>query len=111
MTLNSNPRAPAIFRRVWPTLGPVLLLMACGADRNPSGAALPSSEPEPEPQTGPFKSLAVAARDSTTFTEPRAGVPLADGSVAFLAATTTEPERVGLFLQTAEGPRLLYAGD
>jgi DNA-binding beta-propeller fold protein YncE len=69
----------------------------------------------------PFKSLEPAANAPQSFTQPRAGVPLADGRVVFLATvegltideTTAAGERVGVFMQLAGGaaPTVLYAGD
>src|SRR5215471_3284052 len=69
---------------------------------------------------GPFQSLAPAANAPGAFTQPRAGVPLPGGAVAFLATveglsaddTAASGERVGVFL-AADGmpPTLLYAGD
>jgi hypothetical protein len=64
--------------------------------------------------------MEAAANAPTAFTQPRAGVPLADGSVAFIATieglpeaqTTTSGERVGILIQPPSGmPTVLYAGD
>jgi hypothetical protein len=68
----------------------------------------------------PFKSLEVVANEPATFAQTTAGVPLGDGSVAFLATLETDSDeerdnsgaRVGVWLQPAQGaPTLLYAGD
>jgi hypothetical protein len=69
----------------------------------------------------PFQSMEPAANAPGLFSEPRSGVPLADGSVAFLATvegssdleTTRSGTRVAVWLK-APGeaqPRVLYAGD
>ncbi|MET0596169.1 MAG: hypothetical protein ABW133_25965 [Polyangiaceae bacterium] len=62
-----------------------------------------------------------AANAPGTFSQPRGGVPLPDGSVAFLATVegasdeeiTRSGARVAVWLQPAGGgaPRVLYAGD
>jgi len=70
--------------------------------------------------TPPFKSLEVAANAPATFAQTTAGVPLSNGSIAFLATLETDSDeerenvgaRVGVWLQPAQGaPTLLYAGD
>jgi hypothetical protein len=95
-----------------------------GATMPPSGDGL--SNPDggtdgPSPPMSPFKSLEAAANAPTSFTQPRAGVPLSDGSIAFLATLeavsdeerTHSGSRVGVWLQPAQGgaPAVLYAGD
>jgi hypothetical protein len=67
----------------------------------------------------PFKSLDAAANAPETFTAPRAGVPLANEAVAFIAtqlAPGSEEEegaaRPAVFLQVpGAAPRVLYAGE
>ncbi|HMJ55652.1 MAG TPA: hypothetical protein VK540_26435 [Polyangiaceae bacterium] len=69
----------------------------------------------------PFQSLEAAANAPGSFTQPRAGVPLLDGSIAFLATLegVSDEERaasgvrIGVWLQPAAGgaPTVLYAGD
>jgi hypothetical protein len=83
-----------------------------GADGGADGPSTPKS---------PFKSLAAAANAPASFSQPRAGVPLGDGSIAFLAtleAVSDEERagtgaRIGVWLQPAQGgaPSVLYAGD
>src|SRR5579859_5937925 len=88
-----------------------------------SGCGGSSSDQPMMPPKEPFKlqSVESAANAPMSFTQPRAGVPLADGSVAFIATledrpeteTTASGERVGVLLQAAGGgaPTVLYAGD
>jgi len=74
-----------------------------------------------EPAAGPFRSLSVAANAPSSFTQPRAGVPLADGSVAFIATleglseteNSESGERIGVLLQPKDGSvvKVLYSGD
>ena len=107
---------------------PALLLCtglgACGDD-----ASVVASAPEPQTPTeaaGPFKSLAPAANAPDAFSQPRAGVPLASGDVAFVAIDESSRDddvsslgpHAAVFLQPAPAadgsrgaPRLLYAGD
>jgi hypothetical protein len=69
----------------------------------------------------PFRSLEAAANAPAAFSQPRAGVPLTDGSIAFIATmeAVSDEERAGagarvaVFLQPAQGgsPSVLYAGD
>jgi DNA-binding beta-propeller fold protein YncE len=100
-------------------LGPALAIVAALTPGcSSSGGAEPMTMPK-----GPFQfqSMEAAANAPTTFTQPRAGVPLPDGSVALLATleglpeeqTTLAGERVGLLLEPAAGgvPTVLYAGD
>jgi hypothetical protein len=82
----------------------------------PDGGADGPSTPLP-----PFQSLEPAANAPALFTQPLAGVPLPDGSIAFLATLegvsdeerANSGTRVGLWLQPAAGgaPAMLYAGD
>jgi DNA-binding beta-propeller fold protein YncE len=65
--------------------------------------------------------MEAAANTPTAFTQPRGGVPLPDGSIAFIATleglpveqTTSSGERVGVLLQPPGGgaPTVLYSGD
>lgn len=93
----------------------VALLLGCNSNS-------PTSPSETsEPPSGPFRSLEVAANAPNSFTQPRAGVPLADGSVAFIATledrgeeeNNQAGERVGVLLQPAAGTEasVLYSGD
>ncbi len=94
-----------------------LLLLACSESHHGDGPAAADSD------TGqsPFKSLAAVANAPSTFSSPRAGVPLADGSIAFIATLedrdeselSESGERVAVLLQAASGgaPRVLYSGD
>ena len=99
-----------------PLIASCLGLAACGGDDN---VVTPEAG-------GPFKSLAPAANAPGAFNQPRAGVPLDDGTVAFIALDTAQSEgdeaelgaRWAVFLQPpapANGeplaPSLLYAGD
>jgi hypothetical protein len=69
----------------------------------------------------PFKSLEAVANAPASFTQTRAGVPLPDGSIAFLATLeavsdeerTASGARVAVWLQPAGGASavVLYAGD
>ena len=69
----------------------------------------------------PFRSLEAVANAPASFTQTRAGVPLPDGSTAFIATleAVSDEERAGagarvaLFLQPAQGgsASVLYAGD
>jgi hypothetical protein len=95
-----------------------LQLAACaGGEESDAAVALPTG--------APFKSLAAAANAPAVFGQPRAGVPLKDGSVAFIAVDQAMSDgdealsgpRSAVFLQPpgdATGapstPRLLYAG-
>ncbi|HMI87697.1 MAG TPA: hypothetical protein VK550_26605 [Polyangiaceae bacterium] len=97
-------------------------------DARPKGSQDADAATPPEPVTDgasarnpPFKSLEPAANAPAAFTQPRAGVPLPDGSIAFLAtleALSDEERinsgsRVGVFIEPAQGgtPTVLYAGD
>jgi hypothetical protein len=91
------------------------LAAGCGGSSD-SGDMMP-------PPKSPFKfqSLESASNAPAMFTQPRAGVPLADGSVALLATIEGLPEsqtrlageRVGVLLQAPGGgaPTVLYSGD
>lgn len=85
-----------------------------------SGEDVTNPSPTP-PAAGPFKSLEAVANTPSVFTQPRAGVPLANGDVALLATLESRSvediaesgQRVGVLLAPAGGgePRVLYAGD
>ena len=85
----------------------VALLLGCN-DNNPS---TPSETTEPP--AGPFRSREVAANAPSSFTQPRAGVPLEDGSVAFIATledrgTCRQFFRVDLIRRAwRHGPRII----
>lgn len=87
----------------WLLLGTTLVAWGCGSGDKPS------STEEPDPPEGPFKSLEVAANAPDTFSNPRAGAPLPDGRVTFLA-TDTASGAMGLFMQSSGGTSLLYKG-
>jgi hypothetical protein len=91
-------------------------LAACADDESVAATAT----------AGPFASLAPAANAPAVFSQPRAGVPLEDGAVAFVAVDAALPEadaaltgpRSAVFLQPPAPageapamPQLLYAGD
>jgi len=85
--------------------------------------ALGCSETKTDPPAnpGPFKSLEVVANAPQAFSAPRAGVPLADGSVAFIATLEGQPsdaisesgKRVAVLLQPPGKAEIstLYSGD
>jgi DNA-binding beta-propeller fold protein YncE len=120
-----------INRRLRKTLHPALASLLGGAVSIATGCSSSSGMngmggtggmmPDDNMSKGPFQSLAPAANAPGAFTQPRAGVPLPGGGVAFLATveglsaddTTTSGERVGVFFAPADGmaPTLLYAGD
>jgi hypothetical protein len=97
------------------------------ANGNVDGGNVDGSPTSPEggtgdaPPAGPFRSMESAANAPGLFSEPRSGVPLGDGSVAFLAtvegATDEQIARAGariaVWLKPAGDapPRVLYAGD
>jgi hypothetical protein len=95
------------------------------ADTSDSGAdeeTTPDSGGEgPSSPGSPFKSLEAVANAPASFSQPRAGVPLPDGSIAFIATlegiadeeVTRSGARVGVWLEPASGgaPSVLYAGD
>lgn len=70
---------------------------------------------------GPFKSLEAVANAPQAFSAPRAGVPLSDGSVAFIATLEGPPsdeisesgKRIGVLLQPPGKGEVstLYSGD
>lgn len=105
MTKNRINTAPKRIRRVISLAGTAALAVACGGGGR---APAPSTEPKEE---GPFKSLEVAANSAAAFTEPRAGVPLSDGRVAFLATVSDDQGKVGLFMQEKDGSKLLHSGE
>jgi DNA-binding beta-propeller fold protein YncE len=105
-------------RKMRPSALTVVAALAAGCGGGSSGGG----EPMTPPPKGPFQfqSMEPAANAPAAFTQPRGGVPLSDGSVAFLAtleglpeAQTTEVgERIGVLLQPKTGaPAVLYAGD
>jgi hypothetical protein len=75
----------------------------------------------PSVGTPPFRSVEPAANAPAAFSQPRAGVPLRDGSIVFIATLEgiSDEEkanggaRIGVWLQPAAGgaPIVLYAGD
>jgi DNA-binding beta-propeller fold protein YncE len=95
-----NP--PRLGRLGWLLLGTTLVAWGCSSDKSRSTV-------EPEDPEGLFKSLEVAANAPETFMNPRAGAPLPDGRVAFLA-TDTASGAMGLFMQSSKGTSLLYKG-
>jgi hypothetical protein len=105
-----------------PALCACLAFAACGDD--PSVVA--TSSPNETRNAAPFKALAAAANAPAVFSQPRAGVPLEDGAVAFIAVheSASEPDvarsgpRSAIFMQPAAelglapaAPSLLYDGD
>jgi hypothetical protein len=105
MTKNRDKAARRRIRRALSLVGTAALAVACGSG---SKAPAPGAERKDE---GPFKSLEVAANGAAIFTEPRAGVPLPDGRVAFLATVSDDRGLVGLFMQGEDGAQLLYSGE
>lgn len=97
------------------------------ANGNVDGGNVDGSPTSPEggngdaPAAGPFRSMEPAANAPGLFSEPRVGVPLGDGSVAFLASVEGASDqelaragaRVAVWLKPAGDapPRVLYAGD
>jgi hypothetical protein len=90
----------------------------------PSEPTEPPTEPPAEPGTepnSPFKTLDAAANAPESFSQPRAGTPLPDGSIAFVATLETASaeeletsgERGAVFRVSddASAPELLYAGE
>lgn len=89
------------------------------------GSELPATDSE-QPGGSPFKSLDAAANAPDLFAAPRAGVPLANEAVAFIATQTSsdakpDPElddgvdpagpRAAIFLKPGDGAaRVLYTG-
>src|SRR5688500_5044735 len=120
-------------------LAPLALAIGCGGndakdDMTPAGPPAPTSmpteppnepnEPPTEPPAGPlmpFKTLDAAANAPESFSQPRAGTPLPDGSIAFVATLETASaedletsgERGAVFRVSgdASAPELLYAGE
>lgn len=92
-------------------------------DANPSNGSEPGGKsplPGAAPGNGsPFQSLDVAANAPDTFVAPRAGVPLGNDAVAFIAtqvAAGSEDEDAGprpavFFQRSGAAPSLLYAGE
>jgi hypothetical protein len=103
--LSSSWRATALLPDLW--------LQACSGD-DATVAAREAASP-------PFKSLAAAANAPEAFTEPRAGVPLEGGAVAFIALDEGASDsdmaesgpRAAVFLQESPSaaPRVLYSGE
>jgi hypothetical protein len=102
MTKDEPHDPPRLGRLGWLLLGTTLVAWGCSSDKPPSTI-------EPEDPEGPFKSLEVAANAPDTFSNPRAGAPLADGRVAFIA-TDTASGAMGLFVTSSKGTSLLYKG-
>jgi hypothetical protein len=99
-----------------PALFVCLALGACGDDATVA----------PTEHGGPFQALAPAANAPDVFSQPRAGVPLVDGAMAFIAVDegvgdddlTRIGPRSAIFIQppadpgaTPPAPSVLYAGD
>lgn len=108
---------PDPFRPVLATFGALAsalaLLLGCTDTK---------SDPTQSPaEDGPFKSVEAVANAPGAFSSPRAGAPLADGSVVLIATvegalandTREAGERVAVLKQTAGAaePALLYSGD
>ena len=80
-----------------------------------------SNEPETPSEEGPLQSVEAAANAPSAFSSPRAGVPLDDGSIAFIAtlegtgaSTARETgERIAILrkYQDRESIETLYSGD
>jgi DNA-binding beta-propeller fold protein YncE len=94
----------------------VALTTACSG-----GSSSPAVGATSNPSSNPFQSVERAANEPSAFTQPRAGVPLKDGSIAFLATVETlseaetrnAGERSAVFITPPGGgaPRILYSGD
>jgi DNA-binding beta-propeller fold protein YncE len=112
---------PSADRAAW--LGSALTVVTALAAGCGGGSGNGGGEPMTPPPKGPFQfqSMEAAANAPSSFTQPRGGVPLADGSVALLATLEGQPEtqtalvgeRVAVLLQPPGGgmPAVLYAGD
>jgi hypothetical protein len=109
---------------LYPALAPLLggaVSIVAGCSSSNGGAMSGAGGGGGTPNQGPFQSLAPAANAPGTFTQPRAGVPLPHGAVAFLATveglstdeTAASGERVGVFVTPSDGaaPAVVYAGD
>jgi hypothetical protein len=113
------------FVRRAPALLSCLELAACAGDDSVTMPTIATPAITTPATAGPFKSLAPAANAPAVFSQPRAGVPLDGGAVAFVAldAALSEADanqsgpRSAVFLQPpaeagkpAAAPTLLYAG-
>ncbi|HTV22206.1 MAG TPA: hypothetical protein VMG12_26130, partial [Polyangiaceae bacterium] len=102
----------------------LVALAACGDD--PSVVSTSVDNQNQSSNGGPFKALGAAANAPDVFSQPRAGVPLEGGAVAFIAVhegaadddLTRAGPRSAVFLQepaapgsTPSAPRVLYTGD
>ena len=118
--VNTRKRRPFIDRpHRWPLPSAIALMAtmtaSCGGSSDGGGEVPPPKSPFK------FQSLESASNAPAMFTQPRAGVPLADGSVALLATVEGLPEsqtqlggeRIGVLLQAPGGapPTVLYSGD
>lgn len=107
-----------------PALCACLAFAACGDDASVV-STLTENQSE-SPSGGPFKALGAAANAPEIFSQPRAGVPLENGAVAFIAVHESASEedvarsgpRSAVFSQPAAelgaapaAPSLLYDGD
>ena len=106
MTKNRVKTAPRRLGRTLSLVGTAALAVACGSG---GGGKAPAPKPEAK-EEGPFKSLEVAA-NGAAFSDPRGGVPLKNGRVAFLATVSDDRGQVGLFMQGENGTELLYSGE
>jgi DNA-binding beta-propeller fold protein YncE len=109
----------ANMRKIRPSALAAVAVLAAGCGGGSGGGG----DPTPPPPKGPFQfqSMETAANAPASFTQPRGGVPLPDGSVAFLAnleglpeeQTTIAGERVAVLLQPPGGgaPSVVYSGD
>jgi len=103
-----------------------IALAACGDDPSIVSAPIDDKNENQTQSGGPFKALGAAANAPDVFSQPRAGVPLEDGAVAFIAVhegaadedvTRTGPRSVVFLQQPAEpggtppAPSALYDGD
>lgn len=88
--------------------------LGCADTKSDSSGTNPTNE-------GPFKSLEAISNAPSTFSSPRAGAPLSDGSVVIIATLESAPtedatdsgERVAILKQSPGGapPSVLYSGD
>jgi hypothetical protein len=117
MSINRNRPGPirAGHRNTFVLSVALGLSIACSeSDKAPNGASAPDAEE-------PFKSVEAVANAPGAFSSPRAGVPLADGGLIFIAtlegALSSDAreagERIAILRASAQGaaPRVLYSGD
>jgi len=108
----SNGQGPRVFAVSF-SLTTLLFALGCSETKTEEPAS-----------SGPFKSLEAVANAPQAFSAPRAGVPLADGSVAFIATLEGQPsgesdersesgKRVAVLLQPPGNGEVstLYTGD